>query len=168
MTTDAPRVRPQATMVPVFIIMKTLGWLDSYKPLIVPAFMGGAFGTFLLRQYFRSIPQELMDAARIDGASFAAIFWRIFLPLATPALATLGVFTFMGAWNDLLGPLIYLNSMKKYTISIGLTFWQSQHRAYWPELMATTLVSLIPVMILFFAGAQKYFVQGIATTGLKG
>ena len=114
-----------------------------------------------------SIPQELMDAARIDGAPLLTIFWQIFLPLATPALATLAVFTFMGTWNDLLGPLIYLSSIAKYTVSIGLTFWQSQHNAKWAQLMAATIVSLIPVLILFALGAQRYFVQGIATAGLK-
>jgi multiple sugar transport system permease protein len=157
----------QVTMIPVYIIVNRLRWLDTYWPLVLPAFMGGAFGTFLLRQYFMSIPEELMDAAKIDGASLLGIYWQIFLPLATPALATLAVFTFLGAWNDLLGPLIFLSTILKYTVSMGLTFWQSQHRAMWAQLMASTIVSLIPVLILFVLGAQRYFVQGIATAGLK-
>ena len=157
----------QVTMIPTFILFKTLGWLDSYNPPIVPAFTGGAFGVFLLRQYFLTIPFEVVDAAKIDGAGWLTIYWRIFLPLAMPALATLGIFSFMAAWNDLLGPLIYLNSMGKYTVSIALAFYQGQHKVDWSTLMAASIISLTPVLILYFAGAQKYFVQGIATVGIK-
>jgi multiple sugar transport system permease protein len=157
----------QVTMIPLFLLYKTLGWLDSFKPLIVPTYLGGAFGVFLFRQYFLTIPFELVDAAKIDGASWFTIYRRVMLPLAVPALATLGVFVFMGAWNDLLGPLIYLNTMSKYTITMGLTFFQAQHRVEWGMLMAASVVSLLPVLTLYFMGARKYFVQGIATVGIK-
>lgn len=157
----------QVTMIPTFMLFRTLGWLDSYRPLIVPAFTGGAFGVFLLRQYFLTVPFELVDAAKIDGAGWLTIYWRVFLPLAMPALATLGVFSFMNAWNDLLGPLIYLNSTGKYTVSIALAFFQGQHKVEWSALMAASIMSLVPVLVLYFAGAQKYFVQGIATVGIK-
>jgi len=156
----------QVTIIPTFIIMKYLGWVDSLKPLIIPGWAGGAFGTFLLRQFFLTIPSELMDAAKIDGCSFYGIYARIFMPLAGPALATLGVFTFMWSWNDLFGPLIYLNTPSKYTVSIGLTFFQSVHYNSWALLMAGSIVSLVPIIILYVV-AQRYFVQGIATTGLK-
>jgi multiple sugar transport system permease protein len=155
------------TIIPVFVIMKKLGWINTFLPLILPNFLGGAFGTFLMRQFFLTLPGELADAARIDGCSWRGIYWRIFLPLAKPALATLAVFTFMAAWNDLLGPLIFLNSMEKYTVSIGLTFFQGQHEAtFWPQLMAASLVSISPLIVLYVS-AQKYFIQGIATSGLN-
>jgi multiple sugar transport system permease protein len=134
--------------------------------LIVPLWTGGAFGTFLLRQYFLTIPSELTDAARIDGSNFYGIYYRIFLPLAGPALATLTVFTFMWSWNDLLGPLIYLNTPTHYTASIGLALFQSKSLTIWNQMMAAALVTLAPVLIIFIA-AQKYFVQGIATSGLR-
>ena len=156
----------QVTMIPVFVIMKYLGWVDTFKPLVVPNWVGGAFGTFLLRQFFLSIPSELMDAAKIDGSDYYMILARIYLPLAGPALATLGVFTFMWAWNDLLGPLIYLNSPWNYTVSIGLAFFQSRRYTIWGQMMAAALISLVPIIVLFLL-AQKYFVQGIATTGLR-
>jgi len=156
----------QVTMIPVFILVKYLGWIDSFKPLIVPNWLGGAFGTFMLRQYFLTIPRELMDAAKIDGSNYYGIYFRIFLPLAGPALATLGVFTFMWSWNDLLGPLIYLNTSTNYTVSIGLALFQSKFLIIWGQMMAAALVSLVPIIVVFVL-AQKYFVQGIATTGLR-
>jgi len=155
------------TIIPVFVIMKRLGWINTFLPLILPNFLGGAFGTFLMRQFFLTLPGELADAARIDGCSWRGIYWRIYQPLAKPALATLAIFTFMAAWNDLLGPLIFLNSMEKYTVSIGLPFFQGQHGAtFWPQLMAASLVSISPLIVLFMT-AQKYFIQGIATSGLN-
>lgn len=155
------------TMIPVFVIMNRLGWIDTYLPLTVPSFLGNAFGIFLMRQFFLTLPGELVDAGRIDGASLNRVFWQLFLPLAKPALATLGVFTFMGAWNDLLSPLIYLNSMDKYTVSIALTFFRGQYgETHWPTLMAASLISVLPLMLLYVL-SQKYFIQGIATTGLK-
>ena len=126
----------------------------------------GAFGTFLLRQYFLTIPRELVDAAKIDGSNYYGIFWRIFLPLSGPALATLAVFTFLWSWNDLLGPLIYLNSPTNYTVSIGMATFSSKSMTFWGEMMAASLVSVIPIVAIFLV-AQKYFVQGIATTGLR-
>jgi multiple sugar transport system permease protein len=156
----------QVTMIPVFILVKYLGWINSFKPLIVPNWLAGAFGTFMLRQYFLAIPGELMDAAKIDGSNYYGIYYRIFLPLAGPALATLGVFTFMWSWNDLLGPLIYLNSPSTYTVSIGLAVFQAKSYVIWNEMMAGALVSLVPIIVIFLL-AQKYFVQGIATTGLR-
>ncbi len=156
----------QVTVIPTFVIMKYLGWIDSIRPLIIPNWAGGAFGTFLLRQFFLSIPADLMDAAKIDGSNYYGIYARIFMPLAGPALATLGVFTFMWTWNDLFGPLIYLNSPSKYTVSIGLAFFQSVHYSEWSLLMAGSMISVVPILVLYMA-AQKYFVQGIATSGLK-
>jgi multiple sugar transport system permease protein len=129
--------------------------------------MGGAFGTFLLRQFFLTIPTEMMEAAKIDGAGYWRIFWRIYLPLSGPALATLAVFTFMASWNNLLGPLIFLNSEDKMTVTLGLTLLQGQYYSQWTLLMAGAIVSVIPTLIVFFI-AQKYFVEGIVRAGLKG
>lgn len=157
----------QVTMIPIFLIMKSLGWINTLYPLIVPAFLGGAFGTFLLRQFFLSMPSELEDAARIDGAGDFGIYWRIFLPLSKPALATLGVFVFLSRWNDLLGPVIYLNDQNMMTIPVGLTYFQGEYSTAWNLLMAGSLISLIPILLLF-AVAQQYFVQGIVMTGIKG
>lgn len=120
-----------------------------------------------MRQFFLTLPTELFDAAKIDGAHVIRIFWQIYLPLAKAAIATLGVFTFMGTWNDLLTPLIYLNSMDKYTVGIALTLFRGQYgETHWPTLMAASLVSILPTMVLYIV-AQRYFVQGIATSGLK-
>lgn len=160
-------VPTQVTLIPNFFIMRSLGWIDTHYSLTVPYWLGGAFGTFLLRQFFLSIPTEIMEAAKIDGASYWRIFWRIFLPLSGPALATLAVFTFMGSWNNLLGPLIYLNSENNFTVTLGLTLLQGQHTSQWTLLMAGAIVSVIPTLIVFFI-AQKYFVEGIARVGLKG
>jgi len=133
----------------------------------VASFLGGAFGTFLLRQFFLSIPIELADAARVDGANPWQIFRHVYLPLARPALATLAIFTFMWTWNDLLNPLIYLRDLDTYTTTVGLAFFQGQFVGKWPEMMAGALVSLLPMIVLFVI-AQKYFVRGIALSGLKG
>ena len=157
----------QVTMIPVFGIFKSLHWVDTIKPLVVPAFFGSAFFVFLLRQFFMSIPLELSDSARIDGCSEFDIYWRIVLPLAKPALATVALFTFIGSWNDFLGPLIYLNDDTKYTLSLGLQQFVSQHGAEWSMLMAASTVMTAPIVILFFF-AQKTFIQGITLTGIKG
>lgn len=157
----------QVTMVPSFMIMRFLGWIDSHNALIVPAFFGGAFGTFLLRQFFATIPQELEDAARIDGAGKFRIYWQIFLPLSKPALVTLGLFTFMTYWGDLLGPVIYLSSTEKMTLTVGLANLQAGAMATrYDLLMAGALVSIAPMLVLFVL-AQKWFVRGIAMTGMK-
>ncbi len=157
----------QVVMIPLFIIFKQIGWVGSFKPLIVPAFFGNAFFIFLLRQFFLTIPHELSDAARIDGCSEFRIFWQVIVPLAKPALATVALFTFMGSWNDFLGPLIYLNDESMYTISLGLQQFTGQYGTRWGMLMAASTVATLPIIILFFF-TQKTFIQGISTTGLKG
>lgn len=157
----------QVTMIPIFIVMRALGWYDTHYPLWVPHFFGSAFGTFLLRQFFSSLPTDLDDAAKIDGCNPFQIYWRIYLPLSKPALATLGVLTFLGSWNNLLGSVIYLNTIEKFTLMIGLSFFQGQYTTDFSLLMAGTLISLIPTIVLYVV-AQKYFVQGIALTGIKG
>jgi multiple sugar transport system permease protein len=156
------------TMVPTFVIFSRLKWLDTYLPLTFPYFFGGeAFNIFLLRQFFRSIPEELADAARIDGCSEHQIYWSLFLPLAKPALTTVAIFTFLNAWNDFMGPLLYLNSPANFTVSLGLATFRSVMRTRWDLLMAATTAMTLPVVILFFAG-QRYFVKGVVLTGLKG
>ncbi|MCC6446203.1 MAG: carbohydrate ABC transporter permease [Armatimonadetes bacterium] len=157
----------QVTMIPVFSIFKWLGWIDTFLPLTVPAFMGNAFFIFLLRQFFMTIPLELSDAGRIDGCSELGLYWRLLLPLAKPALATVALFTFMGAWNDFMGPLIYLNDETKYTLSQGLQQFVSQHGAEWSMLMAASTVMVVPIIVLFFF-TQRTFIQGITLTGIKG
>jgi ABC-type sugar transport system, permease component len=156
----------QVTMIPTFTIFKALGWIGTSLPLWVPSFFGSAFNIFLLRQFFLTIPAELSDAARIDGCSDATIFWRIVMPLSKPALATVGLFTFIGSWNDFLGPLLYLNDERAYTLSMGLQRFVSQHGAEWSLLMAASTVMTVPIIILFFF-AQRTFIQGISTTGMK-
>jgi multiple sugar transport system permease protein len=157
----------QVTMIPTFTIFKYLGWIGTPLPLIVPAFFGNAFSIFLLRQFFLTIPQELSDAARIDGCSELGIYWRIVMPLSKPALATVGLFTFIGAWNDFLGPLLYLNDDRTYTLSMGLQRFVSQHGAEWSMLMAASTVMTLPIILIFFF-AQRVFIQGITVTGIKG
>ena len=157
------------TLVPVYLLFRNLHWLDTYKPLIVPQYLGGgAFYIFMLRQFFATIPMELDDAAKIDGCGFFRIFWRLMLPLSKPALATVAIFSFYSNWNNFMGPLIYLNTMEKYTLPIGLTFFVNvRGTTYWNLLMAASVMVLIPCLLLFFVG-QRYFVQGIALTGIKG
>jgi multiple sugar transport system permease protein len=157
------------TMVPQFIMFRTLGWVGSYSPLIVPAFFGNAYSIFLLRQFFRSVPLELSDAARVDGAMEWSIFWRVVLPLVRPALAVVALFSFIGAWGDFLGPLIYINDGSMYTIALGLyTFLGDRvHDSDWGLLMAASTLSLLPIVIIFFL-AQRTFIEGIKMTGLKG
>src|SRR5262249_34003014 len=134
----------QVTLIPSFFVMRTLGWIDTHWSLTVPWWTGGAFGTFLLRQFFLTIPLEMMEAAKIDGAGYLRIFWRIFLPLSGPALATLAVFTFMGSWNNLLAPLIYINSEENMTVTLGLTLLQGAHNSPWTLVMGGAIVSVIP------------------------
>ncbi|MCD6291700.1 MAG: carbohydrate ABC transporter permease [Anaerolineae bacterium] len=155
------------TMIPLFIVFKNLGWINTFLPLIVPAWFGGAFYIFLLRQFFMTIPQELSDAARIDGASELRSYLQIVLPLAKPALATVALFEFLGRWRDFLGPLIYLQDQKKYTISLGLSYFRLEHGTEWQLLMAASLTLTIPIIILFFF-TQRTFIQGITLTGIKG
>ncbi len=161
-------------MVPMFSMFKWMGenqlgtWLGTFKPLWVPMWFGSAFNIFLLRQFFKTIPNELSEAARIDGCSELGIFLRIVLPLSRPALAVVALFTFMWVWNDFLGPLIYLQNQEQYTLVLGLQAYQSQHTgAEWHYLMATSVLIVLPIVVLFFI-AQRTFIEGIATTGMKG
>jgi multiple sugar transport system permease protein len=158
----------QVTLIPNFIIFKWLHLYGTNIPLWIPAFMGGAFGTFLLRQYFLTIPRDLVDAARVDGASLIRIFWSIYLPLSKPALAALAIFSFQGAWNDLLHPLIYLPAVPNTTLTVGLAFFQQQvaQGGKYTVLMAGGLISILPLIIVFFI-AQKQFIEGISLSGLK-
>lgn len=157
----------QVIMIPSFILFKELGWIGSLKPLIIPTFFGSAFNIFLLRQFFMTIPKELSEAGRIDGANEFVIFWRIILPLAKAALATVALFQFIYAWNDFLGPLIYLNDQSLYTISLGLQAYVSSYGTQWGLLMAASTVATLPIIILFFL-TQKTFIQGITLGGVKG
>jgi multiple sugar transport system permease protein len=158
-------------MIPTFVIFSRIHWVNTFLPLTVPAFFGGgAFNIFLLRQFFRSLPAELADAARVDGCSEFGIYSRIMLPLAKPALATIAVFTFIGAWNDYMGPLLYLSKdPNKYTVALGLAMFRSAFlgRTRWDLLMAASTMMILPIILIFFV-AQRYFIQGIAVTGLKG
>ena len=161
-------------MVSLFTIWRWLGdhtgipFLGTYKPLWLPAFFGSAFNIFLLRQFFLTIPDELSDAARIDGCSELGIFFRVIMPLSRPALAVVALFAFMGAWNDFMGPLIYIQDPQHYTLALGLQAFAGQHGGTpWNLMMAASLLVIMPVIILFFL-VQKTFIQGIATTGLKG
>ena len=160
------------TLIPQYLIFRDLGWIDSFKPLVVPSFFGDAFYIFLLRQFFMSIPRDYDDAARIDGCGTFAIFWRILLPLLTPALGTVAIFTFMGTWSDFMAPLVYLNSSEKQTMAIAYMLWQRgpQHLGYrhnWNHVMALGVAITIPPMLVFFF-AQRYFIQGVVATGIKG
>ncbi|MCD6052608.1 MAG: N-Acetyl-D-glucosamine transport system, permease protein 2 [Verrucomicrobia bacterium] len=157
----------QVTMIPAFLLLKQLGWLDTYTGLIVPG-IAGAFGVFFLRQYMITLPDELFDAARMDGASEMAVYWRIVLPLAKPALATLAIFTFMGSWNDFLGPLIVVKSEEMKTLPLAISALSAGHYVMsWPLLMAGACFVILPVLIVYVL-AQRYFVEGIAMGGVKG
>lgn len=159
----------QVTMIPLFILYRHLNWIDTYNPLIVPAFFGGGrLNIFLLRQFFTTIPLELDHAARIDGCGEAGILWRIVLPLSKPALATVTIFSFMGHWNDFLAPLIYINSSAKLTVSVALSRFRGEYgTTAWHLLMAASIVAVLPCILIFFF-AQEYFVRGIQMTGMKG
>ena len=162
-------IPPQVSLIPDFIIFKYLHLIGTQWPLILPAFWGGAFGTFLLRQYFLTIPRDLVDAARMDGASLFDIFWRVYMPLSKPAVAALSIFVFKDAWNDLLHPLVYLpTDMQKTTLTVGLAFFQQQLQAggKFTVLMAGAFLSIVPLLIIFFI-AQKQFIEGIALSGVK-
>lgn len=160
-------IPPQVTLVPLFIMMNGVGWIDTYYPLILPFWLGGAFGTFLLRQFFLSIPRDLEDAAKIDGAGPWRIYWSIYLPLCKPALATVAIFTFLLQWNELLRPLIFLSTPEKLPLTVGLAALRSQYSTSWNLIMAGALISVIPVLVLFVF-AQRYFVRGVTSSGLKG
>jgi multiple sugar transport system permease protein len=156
----------QVTLIPNFLIVKYLGWIDTYQALIIPQIFS-AFGTFLLRQFFLTIPRELEDAARIDGASAFGVYWRIILPLSGPALATLGVFTFTAQWNSFLWPLIVINDAQMRTLTVGLRALVGQFTVQYQLLMAGSVIALLPMLVVFLL-AQRFFVRGIALTGLAG
>ncbi|MEP7052067.1 MAG: carbohydrate ABC transporter permease [Pseudomonadota bacterium] len=155
-------------MVPLYGVFRSLGWIGTLLPLWVPAFFGGAFNIFLLRQFFLTIPSELSDAARIDGCSEFGIFWRVILPLARPALSVVALFTFLYSWNDFLGPLIFLTDPETFTMALGLQQYRSQFGgSEWHLLMSASALLVVPILVLFFF-AQKTFIQGISTTGMGG
>lgn len=155
------------TMIPTYILFKYLHWIDTFYPLIIPAFFGGgAYNIFLLRQFFMGLPRELDEAAFLDGATHATIFWRIVLPLSGPALATVGVFSFIYSWRDFMGPLLYLNSPDKQTLELGLNTYQTLANSQWELIMAGAVLVMIPLLLIFFF-SQRYFVKGIVMTGLK-
>lgn len=155
------------TMVPLYMLFNRLGWINTILPLVAPAFLGSAFYIFLLRQFFRTIPRDFEDAARIDGASLVQILWYIMLPMALPATVTVAIFSFQAAWNDFLGPLLYLQRPELYTVTLGLQFFRSTYTTNWAYLMAASLVTALPVIAVFFL-AQRYFVEGMNVGGLKG
>ena len=155
-------------MVPTYMIFKYLGWIGTFRPLWVPAWFGSAFNIFLLRQFFLGIPKELEESALLDGCSRWGCFWRIMLPLSKPALAVVALFHVLTVWNDLLGPLVYLSHQDEFTLALGLQFLQSRSGdTPWNELMAASTLIILPVLVLFLF-AQRTFIRGIATTGLKG
>ena len=162
----------QVTLIPQFVLFYKFGWINTLLPLWVPAwFGGGGFAIFLMRQFMLTLPRDLDEAALIDGASYFRIFWSILMPLAKPALATLGIITVIDSWGDFLGPLIYLNSPEKFTVSVGLRFFNTAPdvggEPMYHLIMAACVLSMLPVIIIFFLG-QRYFVQGIAMSGIKG
>lgn len=154
------------TIIPAFLIINMFGWMNTYWALFTPT-VSSVWGIFLLRQFFQTIPRDLEDAARVDGASEFTIFWRIILPLSKPALATLAIFAFMGSWKDFLWPLIVTNRMDMRTVEVGIATFSNLYNTDWPHQMAAAVVVMLPIIIVFFI-AQKYFVRGITLTGLKG
>jgi multiple sugar transport system permease protein len=157
-------------VIPTFVIMRNLGWIDTHYPLIVPNLFGSAYMVFLLRQSFMAIPQELMDAAEMDGAGFIYIWWKVFIPLGMPAMTTVGLLTFLWNWNDLFSPLIYLSTQEKMTVQLGLAFLRGRAGTgveKYGVMMAGSLLGILP-MLTIYAFGQKYFIQGLARTGLKG
>jgi len=160
-------IPPQVTMIPYFLIIKHLGWYNTLNPLWVISFFGNAFNIFLLRQFMKGIPRDLEDAARIDGCNFLQVYWHVIMPLIKPTLACIGIFTFMGVWNDFMGPLIYLSDQSLYPLSLGLYALNVQEGGNYGMMMAGSFLMTLPVVIIFFF-AQKYFIQGVTLTGMKG
>ena len=154
------------TLIPLYIIYKNIGWIDTHYPLWVPKVLHSVTAIFLLRQFFRQIPMELEDAARLDGATTFQVYWKVMLPQVKPALAAVGIFSFLDSWNDLFGPLIFLNTLELQTLPVALKLFQGEFFTQISVLMAGASLSILPVLIVFFA-AQKYFLQGITMTGIK-
>ncbi|MDI7277589.1 MAG: carbohydrate ABC transporter permease [Anaerolineae bacterium] len=161
----------QVTMIPLFILFSKLKWVNTFYPLVVPAFFGEAYFIFMLRQFFATIPRELDDAAKIDGCGPFGIFFRIIMPMSTPALGITAVFSFSGMWNNFMGPLIYLNDMIKFPLALGLRAFQSGpgsgRSIHWEHLMAASVLMTIPMLVLFYF-TQRHYIQGIVITGVKG
>ncbi|MGM7721666.1 carbohydrate ABC transporter permease [Metabacillus sp. Hm71] len=157
----------QVTMIPQYIIFSKLDWVNTFLPLIVPAFLGNAFFIFLLRQFFKTIPRELEESAILDGCNTFGVFWRIVLPLSKPALITVAILSFMWTWNDFMNPLIYLNDPNKYTLALGIQMFNGQLNMLWGPMMAASTLVILPLILLFFF-AQKHFIEGIALSGIKG
>lgn len=155
------------TMIPLFIEWKYLGGLNTFAPLYVPAFFGNAFYIFMLHQFFKTIPVEFDEAAFVDGANYPQIIAKIIIPVAKPALAVVAIFSFLNAWNDFMGPLLYLNDQAKFTLSLGLKMFLSMFRAEWNTLMAASTLAVLPLVALFFM-AQRYFIEGLTMGGVKG
>ena len=155
------------TMIPTFILFHRLGWVDTLLPLWVPSWFGGAFYIFLMRQFMIGLPYELEEAARIDGAGPFRILWQIIVPLCGPAITTIAIFSFLAHYNNFMGPLIYLSTNEKFTLPLGLRWYQGRYGNFWHLVMAASMVSIAPVLVLFFV-AQRYFIRGIALTGLAG
>jgi multiple sugar transport system permease protein len=166
-TLAALMIPAQVTMIPLYVVMTRIGWVDTHWPLIAPAYFASAFGIFLMRQYFMTIPHELNDAAKIDGCSHFGVYWRIMLPLAKAVIATLALLSFMGSWNDLLGPVIYLYREDLFTLPLALTRFRGQYYTQWANMMAGATISLLPILVLFLF-TQQYFVRGVVLSGLKG
>lgn len=160
---------PSVTIIPTFILFRTLGWIDTWLPLIVPSFFGSAFSIFLMRQFYMTIPYDLDEAAKIDGASNLMIWWRILLPLSTPVLATIAVLSFMDDWNSFLRPLIFITTLDKQMLGVGLAFFRGLSSGYskWNLMMAASVMMTLPIILLFFF-AQHYFVKGIVMSGMGG
>jgi ABC-type glycerol-3-phosphate transport system permease component len=155
------------TMIPQYVLWKYLGWIDTFYPMTIPAFFGGgAYNIFLLRQFLMGIPRDIDEAALIDGANHAAIFWKLLIPNMGPAMATVGIFAFIYNWKDFMGPLVILNSPENQTLELGLATYRALNQNQWELLMAGSVLVMIPIMVLFFLG-QRYFVKGIVMTGIK-
>ena len=156
----------QVTMIPLFILFSKLGWINTYKPLIVPQFFANAYFIFLMRQFYSTIPRDLDDAARIDGCGVLGLFFRIMLPLTKPAIGIMAIFEFTGTWNWFLQPLIYLSKMETFPLALALSYLRATYRVLWSELMVVSFIAMLPPLILFFI-AQKSYIQGIVMTGVE-
>ena len=156
------------TMIPTFIIFRSIGWVNTLYPLFVPAwFGGGAFNIFLFRQFFMTLPYELDEAARIDGAGYFRIYWQVLAPLSRPVLATVAIFSFINHWNEFMGPLIYLNSRKWFTLSLGLQTFRSEFEVRWANMMVASTLMTVPCLLIFFF-FQRYFLRGVVMSGIAG
>jgi multiple sugar transport system permease protein len=157
----------QVTLIPLFIVFSRLGWVDTFLPLMVPFILLNAYGVFLLRQFMLGIPDAYVEAAKLDGANHFQIYWRVITPLCKPALIALGLFSFIGNWNNFLGPLIFLNTAERYTVPLIINSFRTVYNVEWGLLMAASVISIIPCLILYLVG-QRYFVEGVTLAGLKG